>query len=88
MTVLLPNNSVQSENVAEMTLNKTEVGHVRDAYRRRGIAQQLLANAAAWAKSHGLNQLRLMVADQNPDARAAFEKSGFRPTYQEMVLPL
>jgi GNAT superfamily N-acetyltransferase len=61
---------------------------VRDAYRRRGIAQHLLADAAAWAKAHGLNQLRLMVADQNPTARAAFEKAGFRPTYQEMVLPL
>ena len=29
-----------------------------------------------------------MVANQNPDARAAFEKAGFRATYQEMVLPL
>jgi len=61
---------------------------VRPEYRRRGIAQRLLADAAAWAKGHGVNQLRLMVANQNPDARAAFEKAGFRPTYQEMVLPL
>jgi GNAT superfamily N-acetyltransferase len=61
---------------------------VRPEYRRHGIASHLLADAAAWAKGHGVNQLRLMVADQNPDARAAFEKSGFRPTYQEMVLPL
>lgn len=61
---------------------------VRPEYRRQGIAQRLLAEAAAWAKGHGLNQLRLLVADQNPDARKAFEKAGFRPTYQEMVLPL
>jgi ribosomal protein S18 acetylase RimI-like enzyme len=61
---------------------------VRDSHRRRGIAQELLAHAAAWAKAHGLTQLRLMVADQNPTARAAFEKAGFRKTYQEMVLPL
>ena len=61
---------------------------VREGYRRRGVAQRLLADAAAWAKGHGLNQLRLMVAHHNPAARAAFEKAGFLPTYQEMVLPL
>ncbi len=31
---VLPNNTVQSENVAEMKLYKHETGHVRDAYRR------------------------------------------------------
>lgn len=61
---------------------------VRDSHRRRGIAQNLLASAANWARTHNLTQLRLMVANQNPEARAAFEKAGFRPTYQEMVLPL
>jgi ribosomal protein S18 acetylase RimI-like enzyme len=61
---------------------------VRPEYRRRGIAQRLLAETAAWARTQGVNQLRLMVANQNPDARAVFEKAGFRPTYQEMVLPL
>jgi len=61
---------------------------VRESHRRRGIAQRLIQDAAAWAKSHDLNQLRLMVADKNPAARAVFEKAGFRATYQEMVLPL
>ncbi|HUO10692.1 MAG TPA: GNAT family N-acetyltransferase [Phycisphaerae bacterium] len=61
---------------------------VRESHRRRGIAQQLLADAAAWAKQHDLTQLRLLVANQNPAARAAFAKAGFRDTYQEMVLPL
>ncbi len=61
---------------------------VRPEYRRRGIARRLLADAAAWARGQGLNQLRLMVAGQNPEARAAFEKAGFRATYQEMVLAL
>jgi len=61
---------------------------VRPSHQRRGIAQRLLADAAAWAKTHGLNQLRLMVANQNPTATAAFEKAGFRKTYQEMVLPV
>jgi GNAT superfamily N-acetyltransferase len=61
---------------------------VRESHQRRGIAQRLLADAAAWAKGHGLGQLRLMVAEQNPGARGAFERAGFRPTYQEMVLGL
>src|SRR3954470_22125148 len=53
---------------------------VRETHRRQGIAQQLLADAAAWAKTYGLNQIRLMAAAQNPTARAAFEKAGFRTT--------
>ena len=62
---------------------------VRETFRRRGIAQRLLADAAVWSKQHGLNQLRLMVArPHNPAAQATFEKAGFVPTYQEMVLPL
>jgi ribosomal protein S18 acetylase RimI-like enzyme len=61
---------------------------VRESHRRRGIAQQLVADAAAWARDQGLNQLRLMVASQNPAAQAAFEKAGFRKSYQEMVLPV
>lgn len=61
---------------------------VREAYRRRGIAQELLRLAAEWARGQGVNQLRLMVASQNPTGRAAFEKAGFVPTYQEMILPL
>ncbi len=61
---------------------------VRASHRRRGIAQRLLADAAEWTKGQGLNQLRLMVAEMNPGARAAFEKAGFLPTYQEMVLPV
>jgi GNAT superfamily N-acetyltransferase len=61
---------------------------VRESHRRLGIAQRLLAEAAAWTKGHGLGQLRLMVAEQNPGARAAFERAGFLPTYQEMVLPV
>src|SRR3954464_9631483 len=58
---------------------------VRETHRRRGIAQRLLADAAAWGKNHGLTQLRLMVAHQNPTAQAAFQKAGFKKTYQEMV---
>jgi len=61
---------------------------VRETHRHRGIARQFLASAAAWAKTQGVNQLRLGVANQNPTAHAAFQKAGFRNTYQEMILPL
>jgi len=61
---------------------------VVESYRRRGIGQQLLKNAAVWARGHNVTQLRLMVADKNPDAQAAFLKAGFVLTYHEMVLPL
>jgi GNAT superfamily N-acetyltransferase len=57
-------------------------------HRRKGIAQRLLKDAADWAKGHGLNQLRLMVADKNPAGQATFRKAGFVATYIEMILPL
>ena len=31
---VLPNNTVLSENIAELMIDKREIGHVRDAYRR------------------------------------------------------
>lgn len=38
---VLPNNTVLSENVAEMRIHKREVGHVRDGYRRGWLLQWL-----------------------------------------------
>jgi GNAT superfamily N-acetyltransferase len=71
----------------------TEFAMVQDmavlaSHRRRGIAQRLLKEAAAWAKGHRLNQLRLMVAEKNPAGQETFKKAGFVPTYIEMILPL
>ena len=34
---VLPNNTVKSENIAELRLDKRELGHIRDAYRRGWI---------------------------------------------------
>jgi flagellar L-ring protein precursor FlgH len=31
---VLPNNTILSENISELSINKREVGHVRDSYRR------------------------------------------------------
>jgi GNAT superfamily N-acetyltransferase len=71
----------------------TEYAFIHDmavaaAYRRQGIAKALLAHARDWTRQRGLNQLRLMVAEQNHEARIAFDHFGFRKTYQEMVLPI
>ena len=38
---VLPNNTVQSENVAELRIYKRESGHVRDGYRRGWLLQWL-----------------------------------------------
>ena len=59
---------------------------VAKEYRRRGIARAMLARAREWTHQMGLNQLRLMVAEQNREAKVTFERFGFRKTYQEMVL--
>ena len=57
-------------------------------YRRRGLATRLLNYACEWSASKGMPHLRLMVAAGNPEARAAFDRAGFKPTYNEMILPL
>jgi len=61
---------------------------VVENFRRRGVARDLLARAAEWAAGLGMNQLRLMAADKNVEARRLFEAAGFRPTYHEMILPV
>lgn len=57
-------------------------------YRGKGIGTSLLNMAQTWATQRGVDQLRLMVADQNPDAARLFERAGFKDTYREMVLPV
>ncbi len=61
---------------------------VAQEYRLLGIAKALLAHTRDWTRQMGLNQLRLMVAEQNQEARIAFDHFGFRQTYQEMVLAI
>jgi flagellar L-ring protein precursor FlgH len=38
---VLPNNTVLSENVAELRIDKREAGHVRDGYRRGWLLKWL-----------------------------------------------
>jgi flagellar L-ring protein precursor FlgH len=39
--VILPNNTVRSENISDLQINKRERGHVRDGYRRGWLLQWL-----------------------------------------------
>lgn len=57
-------------------------------YRGLGIGKKLLAMAREWAGTRGVNQMRLMVARENPEAARLFEREGFVETYREMVLPV
>ncbi len=61
---------------------------VAASHRRRGIATQLLTYCRQWATQTGVNQLRLLVADQNSPAAAAFVRFGFKTTCHEMIVPL
>jgi GNAT superfamily N-acetyltransferase len=51
---------------------------VRAAHRGAGIGAALLAEAEAFARSHGARLLRLGVLDRNGDARAFYRGHGFR----------
>lgn len=46
--------------------------------RSQGLGAQLLAFAEAQARTQGLGQISLDVADSNPRARALYERLGFR----------
>ncbi len=61
---------------------------VVEAARRHGVGRQLVQYAAAWARTQGVRQLRLMAAEPNAPAVRLFQSLGFRTTYHEMVLLL
>lgn len=47
------------------------------AWRRRGIADQLMQHLIDWARSHGIARL---VLHASPDGRPLYERLGFEPT--------
>ncbi|MBQ0004785.1 MAG: GNAT family N-acetyltransferase [Clostridiales bacterium] len=50
----------------------------------RGIGSQLFADVRASLKSQGYDYISLGVEERNPDAKAFWEKQGFRATGQEL----
>lgn len=59
--------------------------YTRPAYRRRGIATELLSLAVAEARATGLSRLRLQPTG---DSRRVYERAGFRGNDEEMTLDL
>jgi len=47
------------------------------AWRRRGVARQLMKHAIAWSKAHGIARL---VLHASPEGRPLYEQLGFEPT--------
>lgn len=48
--------------------------------RRRGIGRALVESVIAWAKTQGLNEIRLQVTSNNPAAQKLYELIGFKLT--------
>jgi len=55
--------------------------YTRPAHRRQGLAQQIIAALARVAVDRGAIGIYLQVEDDNPSARALYEKLGFRGVY-------
>ena len=55
-------------------------------FRGKGINQMILRALQDWAKSMGLNELRLTVYEDNLPAVKAYEKAGFQKHIVEMRL--
>lgn len=51
--------------------------YVAPTHRRRGIMRELVRAADAWGRGHGVRELRLRNAYDNPGANAAWEALGF-----------
>jgi ribosomal protein S18 acetylase RimI-like enzyme len=53
--------------------------YVREAYRGRGIARQMVARVESWLASQGLARIDLTVAADNGTAEAFWENLGYVP---------
>lgn len=55
-----------------------EVGLTKEAYRRKGVATQLIKEAERLAKEKGFKKIGMAVGStDNPDARRLYEKLGY-----------
>jgi len=58
--------------------------YVKPEYRGKGVNNLVLQALKQWAKSQGINELRLEVYNDNQPAIRAYEKAGFTPNLLEM----
>ncbi len=52
--------------------------YVRSAWRRSGVAQQILNGLEVWASEEGHGFARLETANKQPEAIALYQKSGYQ----------
>ena len=57
---------------------------VKPEYRGKGISQKIIEQLKLWAKSKGINELRLDVYEDNHKAVSAYERFGFKKHLVEM----
>jgi RimJ/RimL family protein N-acetyltransferase len=60
---------------------------VAPSARGQGVAGELIAAVAAWARADGASALRLNVARHNHAAQRAYRRAGFEKTGQAAPLP-
>ena len=60
--------------------------YVKPEHRGKGINKVITDELIAWAKSRGINEVRLEVYAQNESAIKAYEKAGFEPHLLTMRL--
>jgi len=65
-----------------------DVVYVRPAARRSGLATQLIREAAARLRAAGAEMLELEVLASNAEARAIYERWGFKPVELTLGAPL
>ncbi len=53
-----------------------------DEFRRQGLATAALGALATWGQTHGAAKMYLQVMENNPGARALYEKVGFETLYE------
>ena len=59
---------------------------IKEKFRRQGIGNELVEAAKNWLTDKGADHIELQVSVRNPAAMRFWEKQGFAPTTQHMVL--
>ena len=62
--------------------------YVLPEYRGKGVNKRLLNELIAWAKTRGIQEVRLDVYEENMPAVRAYEKRGFKKLLVEMRLEI
>ena len=80
----------EEKNYAELAVSTARLHdiYVDEAARHSGAGKALIGATFEVAKEFGASKLMLSVAEKNKPAQEFFEKSGFRATMREMMLPI